>query len=104
MPNNFLAPRATPRGHGAVVDALNLLTSFGGGSDDLKKMLAETRDAISHNERLIADAQVIVERAKDIQRREDDVTARESVVGAKWKKLEEIREGFAAYDKERARR
>ncbi len=65
MPGNFLnSPRATPKGHGAVNDAINLLASFGGGSDDLKNLLKETRDAIGHNERLIADAQIIVVRQK----------------------------------------
>ena len=99
MPNNFLAPRATPKGHGAVNDAINLLASFGGGSDDLKNLLKETRDAIGHNEKLIAAAQVIVERAKDIVLKEEELATREAVVGKKWDRLEEIREGLEEHFK-----
>ena len=92
MVGNFLnGPRATPRGHGAVIDAINLLASFGGGSDDLLKMLEDTRAAIAQNQLLISDAQNIVEQAKAISRREDAVAAREAKVEKKWQMLEEIR-------------
>lgn len=104
MPGKFLNnPRATPKGADAVTAALNLLASWGGGSSDLHDLLKETRSAISHNERLISDSQVVVERAKEIQRHEERLAVREAEVGQKWAKLEELRKGLDEFEKEHER-
>ena len=98
------APRPSPKGSAAVTDALNLLASFGGGSDDLKKLLQETKAAIAYNEKLISDAQVIMERADEIRAREERIEKRAAEADVKFAKLEEIREGFAKYEEEMSKR
>ena len=99
MPGFFNKPRPTPKsGQGAVDNALNLLASFGGGNDDLKKLLQETKAAIAYNEKLISDAQNIIEQAKDIDRREERLAKTEAEVDAKLARLTEIGAGFREWD------
>ena len=84
-------PRATPKsGDGAIGDALNLLAGFGSGNDDLKKLLEDIREAIAHNERLISDAQVVIQRADDVLAREDRIEKRAVEADEKWAKIKEF--------------
>ena len=71
-------------------------SGFGGGSDDLRKLLIETQSAVAHNKKLISDAQNIILQADDIHRREDAVSAREKSADEKWQQIQNFKTALDA--------
>ena len=66
-----------------IGEALNLLSVFGGGDQNVRGLLAELQAAAAHNETLIAQFEGLAHREADVSRREHEVREAEARVDGK---------------------
>ena len=73
-----------------IVQALSLLSAFGSADESLQKLLEEMRDCQAHNQQLIDDARIVLEKAEVALQREADLVKREARLEARESEFNRI--------------
>ena len=74
-----------------ITEALNLLSVFGGGDQNVRGLLVELQAAATHNEMLLAQFEGLDRREADVSRREREMRESEARVDGKLAAVARIR-------------